>query len=71
MHFLGTQFTEFQSDFFACYNTLFEEVFELCFELLCIKYPEASSYLKNVYILLNANGLNVSLFRYVCITILH
>src|SRR5579859_809554 len=44
---LGTQFAEFQTDFFICRNTLFEEIFESRFELLCTKYPEASQYLKS------------------------
>jgi len=47
MRLLGSQFTEFQKDFFICRNTLFESVFESRFNSLCMNFPEAETYLKN------------------------
>ncbi|CAG8652171.1 16676_t:CDS:2, partial [Racocetra persica] len=35
------------NDFFACRNTLFEEIFESRFNSLCVKFLEASSYLRS------------------------
>ncbi|CAG8806079.1 26595_t:CDS:2, partial [Gigaspora margarita] len=35
MHSLESQFAEFQNEFFSCRNTLFQEVFESRFELIC------------------------------------
>ena len=44
---LGSEFTNFQTEFFSCHNTLYETIFEARFEALCVKFPNASSYLKS------------------------